>query len=132
VGENIPQKQSWAEKPFLERLGIVLGIFASIAAIVGGIYFLWDRYWPTVPDDAAEVTTVEVATKREPSTEKAAAEEPSSSSSATTTKTKTSKKITTTFPDAFIGVTEEENGVPIIQEGEVWIVDGEVVDEIYY
>ena len=57
MGENIPQKQSWAEKPFLERLGIVLGILASIVAIVGGIYFLWDRYGPSVPDDAIEVTT---------------------------------------------------------------------------
>ena len=62
MSENAPQKQSWAEKPFLERLGIVLGILGSIVAIVGGIYFLWDRYGASVSVDAVEETTVEETT----------------------------------------------------------------------
>ena len=59
MDNNTPQKQSWAEKPFLERLGIVLGILASIVAIVTLGYFMVDRYKPSVPADAAEMTTTE-------------------------------------------------------------------------
>jgi len=83
VDENTAQKQSWGEKPFLERLGIVLGILASIVAIIGGIYFLWDRYGPSVPVDAAEVTTVEETTSE------------TSSAQVTTTAETTTEQITT-------------------------------------
>jgi len=62
MDENTSQKQSWAEKPFFERLGIVLGILASVVSIIGGIFFLWDRYGPSEPVDATEVTTVEEIT----------------------------------------------------------------------
>jgi len=72
VNENTAWKQSFAEKPFLARLGIVLGILAGIAALVTLGYFMIDRCKPPVPDGAAEVATAEAQS----STEAAAAERP--------------------------------------------------------
>ena len=61
---NTPQRQSWTDKPFLERLGIVLGILASIAAIVTLGYFVVDRYMKPTPVDATEASTTETYTSQ--------------------------------------------------------------------
>jgi len=55
---NTSQKQSFADKPFLERLGILLGILASIAAVITIGYFLYDRYHEpaAIGADAEEVS----------------------------------------------------------------------------
>ena len=98
MDKNTPQKQSWAEKSFLERLGIVLGILASIVAIAGGIYFLWDRYKPSVPVDTADVTTNEETTIKTTTT-KPTTSTTTATTTTTTTKTKQTLELLVPIPD---------------------------------